>query len=291
MRIEQLQAFLDVCETRSLNKSAKRLFISQPALSKSIQDLEKELKTDLFERTKTGIYLNKTGELFAHHAKKIIHEYEEALLTVSNSINSPKSINLCVCPMLATYFLPIILDALKAHFPKLKVNVNELSERNFSEISTYPQNTIVFMYAENSFEKSALNNYHSVEVLDMDRIAVYFNKDSHYAKYNTIPISLLSKDRSNQLYTQAFDTDFSDKVSISRNPDIIKNLISNQDYLFFIPEKFGNRVFENDANIITVPMDKPDACELLCIIPEPLSDECEPVAHMLKQLLLQYINQ
>jgi len=49
MNIQQLHYFLNICETKSLTKSAGLLFLTQPALSKSIASLEKELGASLFK--------------------------------------------------------------------------------------------------------------------------------------------------------------------------------------------------------------------------------------------------
>ena len=66
---EQLAAFAD-CGT--LSAAAEQLHISQPALSRSMQRLEEELGVSLFERQKSRLTLNETGELAVRYARNLL---------------------------------------------------------------------------------------------------------------------------------------------------------------------------------------------------------------------------
>ena len=63
MDYKQLKFFRKICEEKSINRAAQKLFISQQALSKSIAKLEEELGTPLFIRTSGGVRLTPAGEL------------------------------------------------------------------------------------------------------------------------------------------------------------------------------------------------------------------------------------
>lgn len=56
MRIEQLEYFVDVAKTHSLNISAERLFVTQPTISEAIHKLEEELGSDLLLRSKKVLH-------------------------------------------------------------------------------------------------------------------------------------------------------------------------------------------------------------------------------------------
>lgn len=71
MDIRSVKRFLAVAETGSLNKAAKRLNISQPALSKSIQLLEYGLGVPLLDRSPRGINLTSFGKAVFEHARRI----------------------------------------------------------------------------------------------------------------------------------------------------------------------------------------------------------------------------
>lgn len=64
MEIEQLQYFKTVATMQHMTRAAEILSISQPALSKSISNIEQELGVPLFDREGRSIYLNRFGQLF-----------------------------------------------------------------------------------------------------------------------------------------------------------------------------------------------------------------------------------
>ena len=64
MRLEQISYFLQVAETQSMTGAAKELYISQPALSKQIALLEREVGVPLFERKARGVVLTSAGRQF-----------------------------------------------------------------------------------------------------------------------------------------------------------------------------------------------------------------------------------
>ncbi len=73
--VQYLNYFMKICQTRSMNKAAEELFISQPALSKSMRNLEKELKVTLFVRSNKGISLTPEGEKLLKHARLILGQF------------------------------------------------------------------------------------------------------------------------------------------------------------------------------------------------------------------------
>ena len=72
--LQYLNYFVKVCQTRSMNKAAEELFISQPALSLAMKNLENELKITLFFRSNKGIELTEEGERLLKHARLVIDQ-------------------------------------------------------------------------------------------------------------------------------------------------------------------------------------------------------------------------
>ncbi|MBQ5863037.1 MAG: LysR family transcriptional regulator [Peptococcaceae bacterium] len=79
MRLEQLQCLLDVAQTGSLTSTAKRLFVSQQAVSKSIKQLEEELGVTILTRTKTGVTFTEEGIAVMEFARKVLAEQDNLL--------------------------------------------------------------------------------------------------------------------------------------------------------------------------------------------------------------------
>lgn len=77
MKIEHLYYFLVIANTNSINKAARKLFISQQHLSRIVNTLEEDLHIKLLHRTSAGIELTEKGKIFTQFAEKIVNDYRE----------------------------------------------------------------------------------------------------------------------------------------------------------------------------------------------------------------------
>jgi len=74
--LRQLQIFESVAQTQSYTRAAERLFMTQPAVSMQMKQLEEAIGLDLFERQGKKIVITKAGEKLRKHANKIINRFE-----------------------------------------------------------------------------------------------------------------------------------------------------------------------------------------------------------------------
>ncbi len=79
MDYKQLKFFRKVCEEKSINRAARKLFISQQALSQSIARLEQELGVALLVRTPGGVRLTPAGQLLEQRAGAYLEEHDDIL--------------------------------------------------------------------------------------------------------------------------------------------------------------------------------------------------------------------
>ncbi|MCB2136267.1 MAG: LysR family transcriptional regulator [Rhodobacteraceae bacterium] len=78
MQIELIETFLDLCETRSFNRTADRLGVTQSTISGRVKALESGLGRKLFVRSRAGTQLTTDGLRFAPHARSLLHGWTEA---------------------------------------------------------------------------------------------------------------------------------------------------------------------------------------------------------------------
>jgi DNA-binding transcriptional LysR family regulator len=78
MELRHLRYFVSVGQEQHFGRAAARLRVAQPAVSRQIQDLEKELGFLLFDRLPRGVRLNAAGELFLSDAQRILQDVAEA---------------------------------------------------------------------------------------------------------------------------------------------------------------------------------------------------------------------
>ncbi|MDO5540273.1 MAG: LysR family transcriptional regulator [Eubacteriales bacterium] len=79
MTLTQLHYLIIIAETKSLNKAAEQLYVSQPSLTSAMKELEKELGIILFNRSGRGVTLTNDGIEFLLYAKQIYGQYESVL--------------------------------------------------------------------------------------------------------------------------------------------------------------------------------------------------------------------
>ena len=74
MTLQQLRYAIAIADNKSINRAAKLLFMSQPALSDSIKELESELGITIFERTNRGAFMTSEGSDFMGYARQMIEQ-------------------------------------------------------------------------------------------------------------------------------------------------------------------------------------------------------------------------
>lgn len=78
MNTDQLKNFLAVADVLNFHKATEKIYIAQPALSRQMQNLEKELSAVLFDRSKKQIKLTPAGVFFKTEVQRILEQLEQA---------------------------------------------------------------------------------------------------------------------------------------------------------------------------------------------------------------------
>lgn len=123
MDIDKLLRFCAVVDYGSMSKAADTLYCSQPALSKQILALEKELGYPLFDRNGKKMILNKNGQLlynFGRHLERDFNQLKTDLYALNCSSHHEISFGATNC--IGTYLLPPILIDFKKQHPDIPVN-------------------------------------------------------------------------------------------------------------------------------------------------------------------------
>lgn len=139
MRIEQFLYFLEIAQTQSIHIAAENLYISQPAVSRSIRALEDELGIQLFKRTVEGACLTENGRKLYPEIKKIVEKISDlqahahALAMEDAEFNKMMRLNvLTVSTLVDTWFLPAI-EMLQKQYLYVQPILKNLKLTSFSE--------------------------------------------------------------------------------------------------------------------------------------------------------------
>ena len=107
MDINALKYFVVIAETKSYTEAAKHLFISQPALSKSMKKLETRLDVGTPLQEGNSIILTDCGNNLLQHAKRILNDYDSIYNTIKDVQSLEKELYLLASPLyLALLSLP-----------------------------------------------------------------------------------------------------------------------------------------------------------------------------------------
>ena len=82
MNFRKLKIFYETAQHLNMTKVAKEMYISQPSISQSINELESELGVKLFDRIGKKLYLTHEGEVFLNYTRRILNLYDEGVKTI-----------------------------------------------------------------------------------------------------------------------------------------------------------------------------------------------------------------
>lgn len=120
----RLKVFYTVASRLSFTKAATELFITQPAISKHIQELEEEYRIKLFDRNGSRISITKAGELLLKHTKNIFEIYREINFDMSALINQQQGmLRLGASTTISQYIIPPLLARFHQKSQDIKVNL------------------------------------------------------------------------------------------------------------------------------------------------------------------------
>ena len=126
MDFRELQYILTIAKTQSVTKASHELFITQPTLSKFVQNLERELGQPLFKRLGNKFLLTYAGERYVEKARQILllkKELDQELSDITRENIGELKIAFPV--MRGTYMLPCTLPIFRTQYPFVRVNVQE----------------------------------------------------------------------------------------------------------------------------------------------------------------------
>lgn len=124
MNIETLRMFCLVVDTGSISQAAKLSYVSQPAVTKQMHQLETTYNTLLFDRTDGRLLLTDSGKILYPFAKSIVAEFNRSKAIIAeNQTTFHQSLNIGASLTIGEYLLPGLLGRFKQQHPELNVSL------------------------------------------------------------------------------------------------------------------------------------------------------------------------
>ena len=183
-----MHIFKVVAEHLSFTKASERLFISQPAVSKTIKNLEEAYKSNFFIRKRNSIELTEDGKAFLIYVDRILSIYDEMeqqFLILKDTL--PENIHFGVSTTAANYIIPKILAKFSMQYPQVHF---EITSGNSEEIESLILNEhLNFGITEG---KNTNKQLHFKKFIK-DEIVLVTNVQNTSIKNNTIDKSALQQ--------------------------------------------------------------------------------------------------
>lgn len=126
MNTRQMQYVVELAKDRNVSQTAERLGITQPALSKHVLALEKELGVKLFDRSVSPMRLTAAGEHFVRQAQELLYR-EDQMLRSLEAYKSGESgrLTIGISPFRSQYMTPDVIRRVREKFPEVEIVLHE----------------------------------------------------------------------------------------------------------------------------------------------------------------------
>ncbi len=236
MKLEEMKYFVEIVKAGSINQASKTLYIAQPALSRTIASLERELGFPLLERSKHGVTPTAEGKTVYEDCLNMLESYNncerrwETLAYHKQENAEPVTIQIVALPMICNSTMNQVMVEMATNYPRIRLKLFErqlptvletaLSEPFSIAISHYNEDTKSAIYA---FAKA-----HDMQVLPLfdDEYRLFASKDNSIvgrtlnketlAKHTLIDYAQQEKDRQHIALKEA---------GISNITELFKNII------------------------------------------------------------------
>ncbi len=230
----------------SFSKAAEELFISQPAVTNHIKELESKLNVTLFERKGNKIYLTKAGEITYDYLKEISQHYRELEFELERLNDGYKgTLRIGASSTISQYLIPKVLAAFHKRYPEIELHL--FNGNSFEMEQKLLANEIDMALVENETSQS---NIKYIDFIDDEIIAVT-GSNSIYSKrklispadFMQIPIVLREKGSGTLEVIQKSLLKhhiFLDKLNILihlGSTEAIKNFLSDFDGIALLSER------------------------------------------------------
>ncbi len=184
----RLRVFQKVAEELSFTKASQLLYISQPAVTKHIRELEKQYGKPLFNRHGNSISLTSPGKILLQYALEIIELYERLENEfLEEDADLPRNIHLSASTTIAQYILPSLLAKFKSYYPETIISLHNQNSEGIE--SLVAQKKTVLGLTEGTNTNSLLH----YEPFIKDEIVLATRADNPVFKASSIHLSELSK--------------------------------------------------------------------------------------------------
>lgn len=207
IKLDLYKIFCKVAKLGSFSKAAKSLYMTQPAVSQAIMQLESELEIRLFTRTPRGVVLTNEGEIlfeYANSAINLINVGEKKIIESKNLMAGELRIG--VGDTISRYFLLPFLEEFHSKYPKIKLKVINRTTLELTDLLKSGEVDVVICNLpvnDSTLEIMELMDIHDIFVCGekyKDRISIPLS----FNEIADLPLILLEPKSNSRLYVEKY---------------------------------------------------------------------------------------
>ena len=207
IKLDHYYIFNEVAKTQNFTKAAKLLFISQPAVSQSMSQLESDLGTRLFTRTSKGVRLTSEGKLLYEYTNvglNLIKNGEERLADSKNLLIGQLKIG--VGDTISRYYLIDYLEKFNSIYPKIKLRIINKTTLELVEMIKSGEidlGVCNLPISDKSLQITPIENIQDIFVAS-DKFIELKNKTISFKDLEDYPLIMLDKRSRTRQYVESF---------------------------------------------------------------------------------------
>lgn len=191
MDLRHLRYFQAVAEELSYSRAAERLRIAQPALSRTVQEIEAELGAKLFERNRRSVRLTPTGKVLLRETGILFERWEESMRRVRRTgAGEEGELRLGYIGPPTQPFLGRLLNEYRRRYPLVSLHLEERTPERVWEMLAKGRLSAAFTRPVSIAEASGLRTI----VLREERFGAVVSAEHPFAKQKTLPWKALARE-------------------------------------------------------------------------------------------------
>ncbi|XKM14487.1 LysR family transcriptional regulator [Orbaceae bacterium ac157xtp] len=276
MDIRHLEYFVEVIKSNfNLSIAAKKLYISQPALSQLIKSFEQQENIELFERYKGRLKgLTPAGEIFYENTKKILHQYHTMLTEIREDSGRLKGkIRIGIPPLILGVVFADVIAQLIINHPDIEVEIVEKGAYELSKMFMVDELDFAILLDPTNINPDIIDEH----LIHQDELSAFMNQNHELAQKET----LNWQDLNNKLMAildptfiiqHKLQKKFNEygvkpqKTTMSASWDFLMLIVKNSSFITVLPSPVHDFYF--DKNIIEKRFKSPISWNVLLCRPK-----------------------
>lgn len=187
----RLKVFYEVAKQGSFSKAAGELYISQPAVSKNIKELETQLGTRLFDRKHHAVTLTEAGKLVLRHARVVCGLYDELEYELSLLKGGPAGrLSIGASSTVCEYVLPTVLTEYYAFYSDIRVQMLNGNSQKIEQKLLNGDITLGFVEGTHSHPELSYQAFMSDEIICVTSDQSLINGPLSFNQFLQLPLIL-----------------------------------------------------------------------------------------------------